>query len=61
MTHSYLVKFWFLTFSSYIFCYFKVSLATDFMYNYMSKDVTTSVGYDYILRQVSAIIAYIMI
>ncbi|OMO77135.1 hypothetical protein CCACVL1_15191 [Corchorus capsularis] len=29
----------------------KVSLATDFMYNYMSKDVTASVGYDYILRQ----------
>ncbi|XP_075654793.1 mitochondrial import receptor subunit TOM40-1-like [Castanea sativa] len=29
----------------------KVSLASDFMYNYMSKDVTTSVGYDYILRQ----------
>ena len=30
----------------------KVSLATDFMYNYMSKDVTASVGYDYLLRQV---------
>ncbi|CAM8928272.1 unnamed protein product [Rhodiola kirilowii] len=29
----------------------KVSLATDFMYNYLSKDVTASVGYDYILRQ----------
>ncbi|MBA0848428.1 hypothetical protein Goshw_002035 [Gossypium schwendimanii] len=29
----------------------KVSLASDFMYNYMSKDVTASVGYDYILRQ----------
>ncbi|XP_047978140.1 mitochondrial import receptor subunit TOM40-1-like [Salvia hispanica] len=29
----------------------KVSLATDFMYNYMSGDVTSSVGYDYILRQ----------
>ncbi|XP_010557551.1 PREDICTED: mitochondrial import receptor subunit TOM40-1-like [Tarenaya hassleriana] len=29
----------------------KVSLATDFMYNYMSRDVTASVGYDYILRQ----------
>uniref|UniRef100_A0A7N0RB05 Mitochondrial import receptor subunit TOM40 n=1 Tax=Kalanchoe fedtschenkoi TaxID=63787 RepID=A0A7N0RB05_KALFE len=29
----------------------KVSLATDFMYNYLSRDVTTSVGYDYILRQ----------
>nr|XP_043610248.1 mitochondrial import receptor subunit TOM40-1-like [Erigeron canadensis] len=29
----------------------KVSLASDFMYNYMSKDVTASCGYDYILRQ----------
>ncbi|KHG00734.1 Mitochondrial import receptor subunit TOM40 -like protein [Gossypium arboreum] len=29
----------------------KVSLASDFMYNYMSKDATASVGYDYILRQ----------
>ncbi|KAL8170764.1 hypothetical protein V2J09_022568 [Rumex salicifolius] len=29
----------------------KVSLATDFMYNYLSKEATTSVGYDYILRQ----------
>ncbi|MBA0630939.1 hypothetical protein Godav_002981, partial [Gossypium davidsonii] len=29
----------------------KVSLASDFMYNYMTKDVTASVGYDYILRQ----------
>ncbi|CAM0880946.1 unnamed protein product [Alopecurus aequalis] len=29
----------------------KVSLATDFMYNHMSKDVTASVGYDYVLRQ----------
>lgn len=29
----------------------KVSLATDFVYNYLSKDVTASVGYDYILRQ----------
>ncbi|KAK1650471.1 hypothetical protein QYE76_068276 [Lolium multiflorum] len=29
----------------------KVSLATDFMYNHMSRDVTSSVGYDYILRQ----------
>ncbi|KAK2646645.1 hypothetical protein Ddye_021840 [Dipteronia dyeriana] len=28
-----------------------VSLATDFIYNYLSRDVTTSVGYDYILRQ----------
>lgn len=31
----------------------QVSLATDFMYNHMSRDVTSSVGYDYILRQVS--------
>lgn len=31
----------------------QVSLATDFMYNYLSKEVTSSVGYDYILRQVS--------
>ncbi|XP_065868693.1 mitochondrial import receptor subunit TOM40-1 [Euphorbia lathyris] len=29
----------------------KVSLATDLMYNYLSRDVTASVGYDYILRQ----------
>ncbi|CAN8270312.1 unnamed protein product [Cochlearia groenlandica] len=29
----------------------KVSLATEFMYNYFSRDVTASVGYDYILRQ----------
>ncbi|KAK1664288.1 hypothetical protein QYE76_052447 [Lolium multiflorum] len=29
----------------------KVSLATDFMYNHLSKDVTASVGYDYNLRQ----------
>ncbi|KAF3789611.1 Mitochondrial import receptor subunit [Nymphaea thermarum] len=29
----------------------KVSLATDFMYNQMTRDVTTSVGYDYLLRQ----------
>ncbi|KAI5006738.1 mitochondrial import receptor subunit TOM40-1-like [Hordeum vulgare subsp. vulgare] len=29
----------------------KVSLATDFMYNHMSKDVIASVGYDYIMRQ----------
>ncbi|KAL0417937.1 UNVERIFIED_CONTAM: Mitochondrial import receptor subunit TOM40-1 [Sesamum radiatum] len=28
-----------------------VSLASDFMYNYMSRDVTASFGYDYILRQ----------
>ncbi|GAA0158034.1 primary active transporter [Lithospermum erythrorhizon] len=29
----------------------KVSLASNFMYNYMSGDVTSSFGYDYILRQ----------
>ncbi|CAN4102185.1 unnamed protein product [Withania somnifera] len=29
----------------------KVSLASDFMYNHMSRDVTASFGYDYILRQ----------
>ncbi|KAJ9565202.1 hypothetical protein OSB04_001168 [Centaurea solstitialis] len=29
----------------------KVSLASDLMYNYMSRDVTASFGYDYILRQ----------
>ncbi|KAM7261648.1 hypothetical protein ACFE04_020725 [Oxalis oulophora] len=29
----------------------KVSLATDFAYNYMTRDVTASMGYDYILRQ----------
>ena len=31
----------------------QVSLASDFMYNQMTKDVTASLGYDYILRQVS--------
>lgn len=39
-----------------LLCSAKVSLATDFMYNYMSRDVTASVGYDYILRQVSVVI-----
>ncbi|KAH9606479.1 hypothetical protein KSS87_009433 [Heliosperma pusillum] len=29
----------------------KISLATELMYNYMSRDVTASVGYDVILRQ----------
>ncbi|WP_407803856.1 hypothetical protein, partial [Staphylococcus aureus] len=29
----------------------KVSLASEFMYNYLSRDVTASLGYDYILRQ----------
>ncbi|XP_059454138.1 mitochondrial import receptor subunit TOM40-1 isoform X2 [Corylus avellana] len=29
----------------------KVSLASDLIYNYMSRDVTASAGYDYILRQ----------
>lgn len=29
----------------------KVSLASEFMYNYLSRDVTSSFGYDYILRQ----------
>ncbi|KAJ4873446.1 Mitochondrial import receptor subunit TOM40-1 [Raphanus sativus] len=29
----------------------KVSLATDFVYNYISRDVVASVGYDYIFRQ----------
>lgn len=29
----------------------KVSLASDFMYNHMSRDVTASFGYDYMLRQ----------
>ncbi|AQL07005.1 Mitochondrial import receptor subunit TOM40-1 [Zea mays] len=29
----------------------KVSLASDFMYNHMSRDVTSSFGYDYLLRQ----------
>lgn len=29
----------------------KVSLATDLMYNYMSRDATASFGYDYMLRQ----------
>ncbi|KAK2659068.1 hypothetical protein Ddye_005601, partial [Dipteronia dyeriana] len=31
--------------------YIQVSLATDFIYNYMSRDVKASVGYDCILRQ----------
>ncbi|KAH6814453.1 translocase of the outer mitochondrial membrane 40 [Perilla frutescens var. frutescens] len=29
----------------------KVALASDFMYNYMSREVTSSFGYDYMLRQ----------
>ncbi|KAL5542918.1 hypothetical protein UlMin_010628 [Ulmus minor] len=29
----------------------KVSLASDFMYNYNTRDVSASFGYDYILRQ----------
>ncbi|GAB2267687.1 hypothetical protein Dimus_002670 [Dionaea muscipula] len=29
----------------------KVFLATNFMYNYLSREVTSSVGYDWILRQ----------
>jgi mitochondrial import receptor subunit TOM40 len=29
----------------------KVSLASDFMYNWNSREATASVGYDYILRQ----------
>uniref|UniRef100_A0A0E0CZU8 Mitochondrial import receptor subunit TOM40-1 n=1 Tax=Oryza meridionalis TaxID=40149 RepID=A0A0E0CZU8_9ORYZ len=29
----------------------KVSLASDFIYNHMSRDVTSSFGYDYMLRQ----------
>ncbi|KAL6185538.1 hypothetical protein ACLB2K_041670 [Fragaria x ananassa] len=29
----------------------KVSLASDFMYNYLSREATASLGYDYILRQ----------
>ncbi|KAM1084961.1 hypothetical protein ACFX13_010965 [Malus domestica] len=29
----------------------KVSLASDLMYNHMSRDVTASVGYDYVFRQ----------
>jgi mitochondrial import receptor subunit TOM40 len=31
----------------------QVSLASDFMYNQMSKDVTATFGYDYMLRQVT--------
>ncbi|CAN8321314.1 unnamed protein product [Cochlearia groenlandica] len=31
--------------------YIQVSLATDFIYNFMSRDVTASVGYDCIFRQ----------
>jgi len=33
-------------------CSFQVSLASEFMCNYLSRDVTASFGYDYILRQV---------
>ncbi|CAH8255174.1 unnamed protein product [Arabidopsis lyrata] len=29
----------------------KVSFATDFIYNFLSRDVTASVGYDFIFRQ----------
>ncbi|KAM3309414.1 mitochondrial import receptor subunit TOM40-1 [Capsicum chacoense] len=34
-----------------LFLYMQVSLASDFMYNYLSRDVTASFGYDYFLRQ----------
>ncbi|RRT79146.1 hypothetical protein B296_00012028, partial [Ensete ventricosum] len=30
----------------------QVSLASEFMYNHMTRDVTSSFGYDYILRQI---------
>jgi len=39
-------------FISYTKCSFQVSLASEFMCNYLSRDVTASFGYDYILRQV---------
>eukprot|EP00268_Persea_americana_P033333 TRINITY_DN3300_c0_g1_i2.p1 TRINITY_DN3300_c0_g1~~TRINITY_DN3300_c0_g1_i2.p1 ORF type:complete len:113 (+),score=23.73 TRINITY_DN3300_c0_g1_i2:759-1097(+) len=29
----------------------KVSLASDLIYNHMTRDITSSFGYDYILRQ----------
>jgi hypothetical protein len=38
---------------SFGYPYLQVSLASDFMYNHMSRDVTSSFGYDYLLRQVS--------
>lgn len=34
----------------------QVSLASDFMYNHITKDVTASFGYDYMLRQVSLLV-----
>ncbi|WOL14721.1 mitochondrial import receptor subunit TOM40-1 [Canna indica] len=33
------------------FWHLQVSLASDFMYNHLTRDVTSSFGYDYILRQ----------
>ena len=35
-------------------CILQVSLASEFMYNHMTRDVTSSFGYDYILRQVTS-------
>lgn len=52
MTLMYLLCFW--PFDKFSF-YIQVSLASDFMYNYMSRDVTASFGYDYILRQVISV------
>jgi mitochondrial import receptor subunit TOM40 len=39
----------------------QASLASDFMYNQMSKDVSASIGYDYMLRQVSLIVLYYLL
>ncbi|XP_028072863.1 mitochondrial import receptor subunit TOM40-1-like [Camellia sinensis] len=39
----------------------KVSLASEFMYNYMSRDVTASVGYDYILRQIKNLRTFVLL
>lgn len=36
----------------------QVSLASDFLYNHMTRDVTTTFGYDYMLRQVSSTLNY---
>jgi hypothetical protein len=44
---------WLLIALLYGYPYLQVSLASDFMYNHMSRDVTASFGYDYLLRQVS--------
>lgn len=38
----------------------QVSLASDLMYNHMTRDITSSFGYDYILRQVLLVSLHVL-